>query len=351
VRSSRKWIISSAIAGKLPVAGFLTASIFGAKGFAQDGPALQGAAPGVFDTASIGSYIAIGAVVIALWALIDVIRSRQRLIKLGESYYQKEYIRELEKSRELIDAMRSHFVPYDAGRLAAGGKRSAAEFGEIVRLRAELEELKNKIDHARKEQPGPDGKVEPALSPQAVSSASVDRVVAAQYSKQAVVAHPDVVKNGKASGQMTEEELLQQFGKNQADVNRGIGKSTARAVQQEPQKQPPNSPHTVYYTSLPDRDGTFKNLKKKQEWDSLYMLRPVGDPANATKATVNMCNNPDTFKAALEAPRLYLIPVCDYDRYPPSIASEIIVVRHGIAERASPGGSWKIKEKLQIDFK
>lgn len=113
----------------------------------------------------------------------------------------------------------------------------------------------------------------------------------------------------------------------------------------------PRAPFVILYASLPERDGTFKNLTEKQEWDSLYTLRLEGDASTATFARVDMCSNPEQFKTAIGAPALYLNPVCDYNANPPSTALEIVVTHSGSAERKSDGERWKIREKLRIDFR
>jgi hypothetical protein len=290
------------------VLGFLASLLIGTNGLAQDGPAAPDATPGAYDTLSIASLIAIVAVIIALWALFEVVRSRRLLNKLEESYFQKEYIKELGKSKDLINKMRQFFVPYAASRHTARGKRSAPEFGEIVSLRAELEELKKKIDPARKEPSSSDGKAKPAVDTGVVASAGVERIAAAQYPKQDAAALP--------------------------------------------MPPPPPPPLSIYYATVPERDGTFKWLKDRQDWDSLYKLRLVGDPATATSALVDICDNPEMFKTALGTPQLYLNPVCDYSCNPTSNASKIKVIRPGRVERRSPADRWKIVEdhKLQIEF-
>jgi hypothetical protein len=171
-------------------------------------------------------------------------------------------------------------------------------------------------------------------------------------------ASPDVANNaeandkpGETSGQMTKEQLLKEFGNKQAEEGGATGESVNTDVKKEQQKQSAPQPST-HYVSVPEKDGTFKNLKEKQEWDSLYVLRTIGDSANATKATLDMCNNPDMFKTAIGTPQLYLNPVCDYSSNPPSNASKISVINKGIVERKSLSELWKIVEdqKLKIKF-
>jgi hypothetical protein len=111
-------------------------------------------------------------------------------------------------------------------------------------------------------------------------------------------------------------------------------------------------PPMVYFASVPEEDGSFKELKEREEYDALYKLTLEGPPATATTAMVDLCKNPDSFKAAIQLPSRYLSPVCIYDANPAKGASGIEQDRSGRAERTGPGQRWKIREneKLRIRF-
>ena len=120
---------------------------------------------------------------------------------------------------------------------------------------------------------------------------------------------------------------------------------------QPPPPPPPPPPPSVGYASLPEKDGTFKTLTEKQDWESLYRLRFQGDSATASIAWVDMCDNPEKFKTAMAAPAIYLIPVCDYNSNPLPSATAIVVIHKGLAERKSQDDRWKIRDKLDIEFR
>jgi len=113
----------------------------------------------------------------------------------------------------------------------------------------------------------------------------------------------------------------------------------------------PNPPK-VYFASVPEEDGSFKDLKEREEYDALYKLTLDGSPAQATSATVDLCPHSDGVKAAIQLPNRYLSPVCVYDANPLAGDSGIIQEHPGRAERSGPGQRWKIKdnEKLRIRF-
>lgn len=112
-------------------------------------------------------------------------------------------------------------------------------------------------------------------------------------------------------------------------------------------------PPTLYFASVPEEDGSFKDLKEREEYDALYKLTLHGSPEQATSATVDLCLGSDGVKAAIQLPNRYLSPVCSYDANPQQGDSGIIQDRPGRAERSGPGQRWRIKdnEKLRIRFR
>jgi hypothetical protein len=289
------------------------------------------------DTPSLAIFTVIGALLFALLALFQAVRFRRRLSALEDSYYQKDYIRELAKSQELVGALKGHFVPYDAGRGASGGKRSAAEFGEIVRLHAKLSDLEERAELALAAKAAllaPAGVAQIDIHRQASEPLALQSAERGAESTAAAMLPVPVSSNDPSAGKdLRSAERIEGpiVGKESAQLNA--------------------PPHTNYYAPMPEKEGTFMNLTERQDWDSLYWLGLDGDPSTATSAFVDVCENPEKFKTAIAAPRWYLNPVCDYVGDLPASASVIKVVRRGRAERDSVAGRWRIREKLQVEFR
>lgn len=389
MRSTLKRIYSFVLAGKLPVAGFLVASIFGYEGFAQDTPAALTAttsassAASTPDSLSLTIFIAIAAVLLALWAIFEGGRSRRRLKTLEQSYYNKEYIGEAVSSEQFFSTMRSCFVPNNVGRDASGEKLSAAEFGDIARLRADLEELKKKFDPATKSRPGPAPAEHAAVTLETVKTNGVlalEGVSAAGRAKRGVkvpaTIQPKEKIISKVSSRIVSEplELLSKelAKKNGAGGKEAIPKAKApegadkqprakggatepaiSAISEELSSEPsrPLPQPSVRFAPWPGEDGTFEISDEQEEYGSLFKLTMDGPAETATSAKVELCDNPDRIKSVIPNHSLYLAPVCSYEQNPPKNARRIIVKQPGRAERKGPDQIWRIKDKLHIEFR
>jgi hypothetical protein len=132
-----------------------------------------------------------------------------------------------------------------------------------------------------------------------------------------------------------------------------IERAAIPAIPAPPPPAPPPvlPPPLALFAPWPTDDGAFENLDDREEYGSLFKLTLDGSAETATSAKVELCDNPDRQKSVIPNHDMYLSPVCNYEQTPAKNAQRIIVKRPGRAVRKEPGQLWRIKDKLQIEFR